>query len=78
VLARFSFDGGELVDTELVPVSLGRERDRSRRGDPALATAEHGRSILERLSTLSAPYGTVIEVEERDGRVVGRPTHAAG
>ncbi|MFC7362445.1 CapA family protein [Nocardioides astragali] len=74
VLAQLVFEDGECTEVELVPVVLGRELPRSRRGDPALADAEHGRRILERLQGLSDPFETKLQIEERDGRVVGRIT----
>jgi poly-gamma-glutamate capsule biosynthesis protein CapA/YwtB (metallophosphatase superfamily) len=72
VLAQLVFEDGRCAGVELVPVVLGRERPRAHRGDPAIADADQGRGILERLQGLSEPYATKIDIEEYDGRVVGR------
>jgi poly-gamma-glutamate capsule biosynthesis protein CapA/YwtB (metallophosphatase superfamily) len=72
VVPCFEFAEGRLVSAELIPVTLGHGQPRSRRGCPALAGESDGRAILERLSALSEPFGTRIEVASSDGRVSGR------
>lgn len=72
VVPRFDFADGELVATELVPVTLGFGLPRSRRGCPVLADEPAGRSILERVAALSEPFDTRIEMSTSHGRAVGR------
>lgn len=71
VLAVPSFRAGELAQVRLHPVTLGPGLPRPVRGRPMLAGREHGRRILERLRTLSEPYGTEIAIE--GGTAVIRP-----
>jgi len=72
ILTQMVFEDGRCAEVELVPVVLGRGRPRASRGDPALADAEQGRRILERLQNLSDSYATELEIVESHGRVVGR------
>jgi poly-gamma-glutamate synthesis protein (capsule biosynthesis protein) len=71
VLPICRFEGGSLAAMELHPVTLGLDDSRARRGEPRLASRAEGRSILEGLDVVSRPFGTVIDVVERDDRVVG-------
>jgi poly-gamma-glutamate capsule biosynthesis protein CapA/YwtB (metallophosphatase superfamily) len=66
------FEDGVLRSVALHPITLGLEASRTERGAPVLAGAEEGAAILAGLAGLSAPYGTVIEVERVGERVVGR------
>jgi poly-gamma-glutamate capsule biosynthesis protein CapA/YwtB (metallophosphatase superfamily) len=66
VLVSLRFEGSEIAELTLDPIELGYGLPRTRRGRPMLATAEQGMAILGRLSRLSEPFGTQIEV--RDGR----------
>jgi poly-gamma-glutamate synthesis protein (capsule biosynthesis protein) len=75
VVAEFEFDEGKVVGTALHPIQMGRDLPRSRRGTPKLASLEEGRRILTRLSGLSEPFGTRVDIEEVDGRCVGRMVH---
>jgi len=72
VVARFTYEDGVLVDSELLPITLGREAPRGRRGCPGLASADAGEKILSRLSTLSKPFGTEISFDIVQGRCVGK------
>ena len=62
---RFSGDGLDTV--ELHPISLQQHAGRPGRGFPVLAEGEDVRATIDRLRTLSEPWGT--EIREEDGRV---------
>ncbi|MGK3203152.1 CapA family protein [Amycolatopsis sp. MEPSY49] len=73
VVPRFEFSGsGDLLATELVPVTLGFGLPRSRRGLPVLAGAAAGREILARLDELSKPFGARVETATTADGVRGR------
>jgi hypothetical protein len=73
VAAQFDFDErGDLAACELVPVTAGYGLPRSQRGVPVLADDGDSLAILERLDSLSQPYGSRIELVKTDGRTVGR------
>ena len=63
------FEGGEIERIELHPIDLGFDEPRPGRGYPRYADAETGERILERLSELSAPYGTEVGFEAGRGTV---------
>jgi len=65
VIAMPKFDGKQLTELKLYPISLGYKKPRPRRGWPMLATAELGKKIIDDLVKFSAPFGTTIEF--RDG-----------
>jgi len=69
VVAVTQFEGDELSELRLYPVTLGEERPRSQRGRPTLAEKEEAVEILERLKRLSEPYGTEIQVKDGVGIV---------
>lgn len=71
VLPVCRFDDGGLVRVDLHPLDLGADRPRPGRGWPHAAEGAHAESILEGLAALSEPYGTEIDVEERESGVVG-------
>jgi poly-gamma-glutamate capsule biosynthesis protein CapA/YwtB (metallophosphatase superfamily) len=64
---------GRLEALDLLPISLGFGLPRRERGRPVLASPELSRKILERLSRLSAPFGTKVEFGGGVGRVVLTP-----
>ena len=73
VAARFEFDaGGELVDSRLIPITSGFGLPRARRGCPVLADDTDAAAILDRLDSLSRPFGTRVEQVRLDGRPHGR------
>ena len=74
VVALPRFETGVLREIRLLPVTLGYDTPRSRRGRPMLAGLELGRKIIDDLARLSAPFGTSIRFE--DG--VGVITMASG
>ncbi|MGH9477379.1 MAG: CapA family protein [Terriglobales bacterium] len=74
VVAVTQFEHGTLSEIRLYPVDLGYHRIPQDRGVPHLAAPEEARQILERLQTLSAPYGTKIEIEGSVGIIRVGPT----
>jgi poly-gamma-glutamate synthesis protein (capsule biosynthesis protein) len=72
VVARYTYDDGELTGAELHPIVLGRDDPRSRRGCPRLASPADGVRILEHVSELSAPFGTRLEIDRHGQRCIGR------
>jgi poly-gamma-glutamate synthesis protein (capsule biosynthesis protein) len=73
VLAVLRFDGKSPRSVELTPISLGFGLPRGERGSPVLANPDLSRKILARLSRLSEPYGTKIDVDGAVGRIVLGP-----
>jgi len=67
VVAVPHFKGHELSELRLYPIELGQKAPRSQRGTPRLANEELGRRIIQRLATLSAPFGTKITFENGVG-----------
>lgn len=67
-IAVSTFSGGRLTEVRLHPVELRYAAERmARRGIPRIAPPETARRILTRLQTLSAPYGTAIEIDGNVG-----------
>jgi poly-gamma-glutamate capsule biosynthesis protein CapA/YwtB (metallophosphatase superfamily) len=66
VMASFQVEDGKIEHVELIPITLGFEQKRSRKGRPELASIEDGNRILAELAQLSTEYGTQIEI--KDGR----------
>jgi poly-gamma-glutamate synthesis protein (capsule biosynthesis protein) len=69
VVAMPRFEAGALEEIRLLPVTLGYDTPRARRGRPMLAGSELGRKIIDDLARLSAPYGTEIRFEDGVGVV---------
>ncbi len=69
VLPRLTFDRDRLASVELFPLTLGFENPPYQRGTPRLARGPEAAAILGTLAALSAPYGTVIDIQEGVGRV---------
>lgn len=61
------FERNELAELRLYPIELRRTQRFANRGVPRLAPAGQGRTILETLQRLSAPYGTQINIEDGVG-----------
>lgn len=61
------FERNELAEIRLYPIELRRTQRFANRGVPRLAPAVQGRTILETLQRLSAPYGTQINIEDGVG-----------
>jgi poly-gamma-glutamate synthesis protein (capsule biosynthesis protein) len=69
ILADLTFDGTELVEFKIHPVTLGFGSPRTQRGRPVRASHEDSIRILEHVSEYSAVYGTEIEIDEDVGIV---------
>ena len=67
VVAMPRFEAGDLREIRLLPVTLGYDTPRSRRGRPLLAGPELGQKIIDDLASLSAPFGTDIRYEDGVG-----------
>ncbi|MCM3709105.1 CapA family protein [Sporosarcina luteola] len=67
VLPIWKMENGELTELNLHPLELGFGKKRFERGWPVLSD---NTAVLERLSELSAPYGTEIHIEEGVGKVL--------
>lgn len=66
VIVSFKVDAGVIDSLEIIPITLGFEKNRSRKGRPEFATADDGERILNDLAQLSAEYETKFEI--KDGR----------
>lgn len=72
VIAECRFTGGALADIVLTPIQLnaeGLEGDLATRGRPSPAQGAEAAAILDRLSALSAPFGTTM-TRRGDGAVI--------
>ncbi len=67
------YEGGQLAELRLYPVDLGHGRRLTESGVPRLAEPEVAQEILQRLAKMSAPFGTVIEIEANIGVIRPRP-----
>lgn len=67
VLALVTFEEGVFAGMRLVPLDLGQKMVLPRRGTARLADPAKGRAILERLQSLSTPFGTQILIEDGVG-----------
>ena len=75
VIAECRFTDGTLAEMTLIPVQLnaqGVDGDLATRGRPSLVQGADAAAILDRLTTLSAPFGTNLS-RTSDGAVI-RPT----
>ena len=61
------FRGHQVVEMKLYPIEMGHERPRSQRGTPRFADDELAKKIIDRLKSLSEPFGTDIELENGIG-----------
>ena len=68
LLVTARFEGGKLVEARLHPVDIGIEhRTTSKAGNPTTPTPDISRRILDKVQTLSKPFGTTITVENGVG-----------
>lgn len=67
VIAKVRFQGHKLNEVVLYPLDQGFGTPRSQRGRPILARGEQANHILQRISRLSEPYGTRIEIKDSLG-----------
>ena len=63
VLPRVRFENGKMVSLEMLPVDLAFSRRDFRNGLPRRARGAIARDIFNRLSVLSAPFGTTLRFE---------------
>ena len=63
------YAGGSLKEIRIYPLDLGDGTPRSQRGRPMLADEQPGRETLGRLSSLSAKYGTSMEITDGYGLI---------
>jgi poly-gamma-glutamate capsule biosynthesis protein CapA/YwtB (metallophosphatase superfamily) len=72
MIVKSVFEKGKLAEIRLYPLDLGYGRKLTESGIPRPASPEKGSKILQRLRTLSAPYGTKIQIQTAvDGKPVG-------
>ncbi|MDU4962223.1 MAG: CapA family protein [Sporomusaceae bacterium] len=69
VMASFTVDNGRIDAVELIPITLGFEKKRSRKGRPELASREEGERILQELARLSDEFNTEILIKDGRGRI---------
>jgi poly-gamma-glutamate synthesis protein (capsule biosynthesis protein) len=69
VIAVSCFNDGQLAEVSLYPLDLGTKSAGAGKGVPAMADAAVGRRILERLQSLSEPFGTKISIEGTVGYI---------
>ena len=68
IIPYFEMDGGELKYIELMPIELNFDKKEIwQRGNPRFS-AKHG--IIERLSEMSEPFGTVIRINDNGFGIV--------
>lgn len=65
LLVTATYDGGELLKLEIVPLDLAGHGPAGVRGVPAQAEGERGQAILRRFSTLSAALGTAVQIDDQ-------------
>lgn len=78
VIAAFEIKNGSISQIELMPISLGFEKSRPGKGKPGFAGLEHSSRILRDLQDLSAPYGTVITIQDGKGLINLQPAKDGG
>lgn len=69
VITRFAVKDNKVKGVELLPITLGFEKQRSRKGRPEFASVEDGERILKGLQTLSDEFGTKIEINNGRGYI---------
>lgn len=71
IVAVSRFQDNRLAELRLYPIELGHARRFANRGVPRLAVGQQASRILERLRTLSKPFGTEIAIEDGIGIIEG-------
>lgn len=67
IMPEWTVEDGKVKDVVLHPIDLAQKGTRSQRGIPTLS---HSNATLEHVKTLSAPFGTQIEIKDGVGRVL--------
>lgn len=70
VLAVIHFEDFRPKKVELYPVTLGHKNPRPQRGRPMLARGDEAIAILKNLRSLSAPFGTNIDIGGEVGHIL--------
>lgn len=76
-VATVQWNGAELTELKLHPITLGFGLSMTERGRPKLADAALGRQILDNVVARSQPFNTRIVIEDGVGRVVIAATKAS-
>ncbi len=69
VITRFVVEDGSIKQVELLPITLGFEKARSRKGRPELASTSDGERILQDLQKLSDEFDTKITIKNGKGYI---------
>ncbi len=69
VITRFVVEDGTIKQVELLPITLGFEKTRSRKGRPELASVSDGERILQDLQKLSDEFNTQITIKDGKGYI---------
>ncbi len=69
VITRFVVEDGSIKQVELLPITLGFEKTRSRKGRPELASPSDGERILQDLQKLSDEFDTKITIKDGKGYI---------
>lgn len=69
VITRFVVEDGVIKQVELLPITLGFEKPRSRKGRPELASVSDGERILQGLQKLSDEFDTHITIKDGKGYI---------
>jgi poly-gamma-glutamate synthesis protein (capsule biosynthesis protein) len=69
ILAIPEWKGGSLAELKIYPLSLGFGQSRATRGRPLLAEGATAQKILDDVTRLSKPFGTVVEIHDGTGSV---------
>jgi poly-gamma-glutamate capsule biosynthesis protein CapA/YwtB (metallophosphatase superfamily) len=67
MLVKSVFEKGKLAELRVYPIDLGYGKKLTESGIPRTASPEKAQKILQRLQTLSAPYGTKIQIQTLQG-----------
>lgn len=74
IIACPRWQGKEMVELKLYPITLGFGKPRTVRGRPMLADSALAKKIIDDLKRLSLPFGTIIDFKEGVGIVaLSRP-----
>lgn len=71
LLATAEFHSGVASEIRLSPLRLTREERVRIQGSPRVARGDDAKRILAKVGSLSAAYGTKLEIESRDGDEIG-------
>jgi poly-gamma-glutamate synthesis protein (capsule biosynthesis protein) len=73
VTAVTKWDGSDLVEVQLHPITLGYKTSRADRGRPKLASGAEASRILEMMVARSKPFGATVTVRNGVGYIVPTP-----